>query len=103
MKPPFDIAADLDTPVSTYRKLRALNPRYLLESVEGGERLARYSFLGFGDALDLRLDEKGFTIGDDLLPYPTDQHGYLDSLRYAIKNAPIQMPHVEGLPFLGGL
>ncbi|HWM27725.1 MAG TPA: hypothetical protein VNQ14_04655, partial [Woeseiaceae bacterium] len=44
MQPPFDIAADLDTPVSAYLKLKALAPRFLLESVEGGERLARYSF-----------------------------------------------------------
>ena len=51
MQPPFDIAADLDTPVSAWLKLKALKPRYLLESVEGGERLARYSFLGFGDGL----------------------------------------------------
>ena len=42
MKPPFDIAADLDTPVSAYLKLRAFGPRFLLESVEGGERLARF-------------------------------------------------------------
>jgi anthranilate synthase component 1 len=52
MQAPVDIAADLDTPVSAYLKLRNLKPRFLLESVEGGERLARYSFLGFGDALE---------------------------------------------------
>ena len=37
MRPPFDIAADLDTPVSAYLKLTPFRPRYLLESVEGGE------------------------------------------------------------------
>ena len=37
MKPPFDIAADLDTPVSAYLKLAPFRPRFLLESVEGGE------------------------------------------------------------------
>src|SRR5437868_2088522 len=37
-------------------KLGAFAPRFLLESVEGGERLARYSFIGFGDALEVRLD-----------------------------------------------
>lgn len=47
MQSPFDIAADLDTPVSTWLKLAPLKPRYLLESVEGGVHLARYSFLGF--------------------------------------------------------
>ena len=49
MKPPFDIAGDLDTPVSAFAKLAAFQPRFLLESVEGGERLGRYSFIGFGD------------------------------------------------------
>ena len=56
MQAPFDIAADLDTPVSAYLKLGSLKPRFLLESVEGGERLARYSFLGFGNAVEVRMD-----------------------------------------------
>ena len=54
----FDIAADLDTPVSAFLKLKPFKPRFLLESVEGGERLARYSFIGFGDCLEVRLDAR---------------------------------------------
>jgi anthranilate synthase component 1 len=103
MKPPFDIAADLDTPVSAWLKLGSLKPRYLLESVEGGERLARYSFLGFGDALDLRLDDSGFTIGDERRDHPADQDEYLDTLRQALERAPAPKPEVDGLPFSGGL
>jgi len=103
MKPPFDIAADLDTPVSAWLKLGSLKPRYLLESVEGGERLARYSFLGFGNALDLRLDDSGFSIGDEQRVHPADQHEYLDVLRHALERAPAPKPEVEGLPFSGGL
>ena len=53
LKAPFDIAGDLDTPVSAFAKLGAFNPRFLLESVEGGERLARYSFIGFGEGLEV--------------------------------------------------
>ncbi|MEA1980726.1 MAG: anthranilate synthase component I [candidate division Zixibacteria bacterium] len=42
------IPADLDTPVSAYMKLtKGKKDSFLLESVEGGEKLARYSFLGF--------------------------------------------------------
>ena len=41
-----ELAADLDTPVSLYLKLRDEAPSYLLESVEGGEHLGRYSFIG---------------------------------------------------------
>jgi anthranilate synthase component I len=41
------ISADLDTPVSAYLKIRkAKGESFLLESIEGGEKLARYSFLG---------------------------------------------------------
>jgi len=68
MEPPFDISADLDTPVSAYLKLEPLQPRYLLESVEGGAHLARYSFLGFGEILTLRLDTGGLRIGGKTLP-----------------------------------
>ena len=103
MQPPFDIAADLDTPVSAYLKLAALKPRFLLESVEGGERLARYSFLGFGDALEIRLDGNGLQIGDDEATHPTNQHEYLEALRGALGRAPRPKPTVEGLPFSGGL
>ena len=41
-----EISADLETPISVYMKLRGNTPSFLLESVEGGERIARYSFIG---------------------------------------------------------
>jgi anthranilate synthase component 1 len=41
-----ELSADLETPTSAYLKLRADGPSFLLESVEGGERIARYSFIG---------------------------------------------------------
>jgi anthranilate synthase component 1 len=84
-------------------KLSALEPRFLLESVEGGERLARYSFLGFGDALDVQLDDDGLNVGDDLHAHPQSKDEYLDALRDALKRAPVAEPEVEGLPFTGGL
>ncbi len=103
MQAPFDIAADLDTPVSAYLKLRDLSPRFLLESVEGGERLARYSFLGFGDALEVRLEGQTFSIGDQKTERPKNQADYLKLLRSALAAAPQPQPLVEGLPFSGGL
>jgi anthranilate synthase component 1 len=43
-----EITADLETPVSTFMKLAAADPyAYLLESVEGGERWGRYSFISW--------------------------------------------------------
>jgi anthranilate synthase component 1 len=41
-----ELLADLETPVSAYAKLRGHGPAFLLESVEGGEHVSRYSFLG---------------------------------------------------------
>ena len=103
MKPPFDIAADLDTPVSAYLKLKPFRPRFLLESVEGGERLARYSFIGFGDCLEVRLDERGLTVDGKTSPAPENQHALLDALRDALARAPQPSPHIPGVPLLGGL
>ncbi len=41
-----ELPADLETPVSVYLKLADMGPSFLLESVTGGEQLARYSFIG---------------------------------------------------------
>src|SRR5690348_9261240 len=41
-----EILADAETPVSAYQKLKKKGPSFLLESVEGGEHIGRYSFLG---------------------------------------------------------
>src|SRR5688572_26424335 len=49
------VLADLLTPVAAYLKIERLSPySFLLESVEGGEKVARYSFLGFGPHIIVR-------------------------------------------------
>jgi anthranilate synthase component 1 len=53
-----DIQADLETPVSAYLKIARGNYSFLLESVEGGERLARYSFIGTEPSLVLRTENE---------------------------------------------
>src|SRR5262245_29327440 len=40
------LLADLETPLSAYRKIRGQGDSFLFESVEGGEHLGRYSFVG---------------------------------------------------------
>lgn len=47
----IEINADLDTPVSAYLKLKKSDYSFLLESVEGQEKIARFSFLGLDPAL----------------------------------------------------
>jgi anthranilate synthase component 1 len=63
---PFDpareIAADLDTPVSAFLKLRELDPVFLLESVAGGERVGRYSFIGVGRRHEVTLEQDALTV-----------------------------------------
>src|SRR5438067_2518545 len=50
-----EILADLDTPVSAFLKIHRGAYGFLLESVEGGEKWARYSFLGTEPARVLRI------------------------------------------------
>ncbi|HET9693960.1 MAG TPA: anthranilate synthase component I family protein [Steroidobacteraceae bacterium] len=99
----FDIAADLDTPVSAYLKLKPFRPRFLLESVEGGERLARYSFIGFGDCLEYLLDANGLVVNGTRQPRPIDQAALLATLRDALACAPRPDVARNGFPLHGGL
>jgi anthranilate synthase component 1 len=80
--------ADCETPVSAYLKLRGGGPSFLLESAEQGQRVGRWSFLGFRPRATIRM-----SLGDQPDPYGAVAEE-LD--RYRI--APL-----EGLPpFAGG-
>ena len=103
MRPHFDISGDLDTPVSAFMKLAAFQPRFLLESVEGGERLARYSFIGFGDCLEVKLDREGFTLGRERRPVPQTRDELFATLRDALACSPHPLPEMSGVPLAGGL
>jgi anthranilate synthase component 1 len=84
-----EINADLETPVSAYLKIARGNYSFLLESVEGGERLARYSFLGTEPSVVMprRESDKG------------------DPLRLVEREFnKFRSIHIEGLPrFHGGM
>ena len=60
---PFDLAADLDTPVSAFLKLRPLGARVLLESVETGGTMRLSRLLGRAAAMKLLVD--GANMGVD--------------------------------------
>jgi anthranilate synthase component 1 len=100
-----ELPADLETPTSVYLKLRGRGPSFLLESVEGGERVARYSFIGVapsrqyvvrGRIVERRTGQKTETIHLD--------PGH-DPLRFLqAELSAFQTACVEGLPrFTGGL
>ncbi len=103
MEAPFDISADLDTPVSAYIKLRPFEPCFLLESVEGGERLARYSFLGLGKRIALELTAEGLRINGAEVKRPANGTAWLELLRSLLAESPELTPRIAGLPFVGGL
>lgn len=104
MKAPFDIAGDLDTPVSAFMKLSAFGPSFLLESVEGGERLARYSFIGLGESLEFKLDANGLALGAERLKAPGDKAQLLGAMRQALARAPRPTaPGQHEFPLAGGL
>jgi anthranilate synthase component I len=50
------LLADIETPLSAYRKIRGQGESFLFESVEGGEHLGRYSFVGCNPRAIIRQD-----------------------------------------------
>jgi anthranilate synthase component 1 len=83
-----EIVADLETPVSAFLKIKRKGCSFLLESIEGGQRIARYSFIGTEPYKTLEVSEQS---GLDPLPLIQSE---LDKFKVV---------PVEGLPrFYGG-
>lgn len=58
-----EIYADMATPIQLLQRIAAFSPHhFLLESVEGGEKWARYSFLGFDPVLHVRCKDNTVTV-----------------------------------------
>jgi anthranilate synthase component 1 len=60
-----ELAADLETPVSVYLKLRGKGASFLLESVEQAEQVGRYSFLGFNPRRQIQATGRSITVLDN--------------------------------------
>ncbi len=92
-----EVVADLETPISAFLKLRDLPHAFLLESVEGGERVGRYSFLGARPRLVVTYEGGRVRAGDREQPGPL-----LPRLRELLR--PYRPVRDPGLPrFTGGL
>jgi anthranilate synthase component 1 len=99
-----EIIADLETPVSTYLRLSGNGPTFLLESVTGGENVARYSFIGLQPSTAFVIRDQTTTIhsGPDLELTATHTGDPFSILRNAL--APYSKEPPPGLPRLvGGL
>jgi anthranilate synthase component 1 len=98
-----ELAFDLDTPVTAYAKLSEPPFGFLLESVEGGERWARYSFLGSSPREAWRLDGDRIRVwtrgGGWGGPRATDDP-FADFERWIGRYRPAPMPDLP--PFWGG-
>ena len=103
--------ADLDTPIGAFLRLDDGQPAYLLESVEGGERLGRYSFLGVGPRRllevrdgEARTQTRPVTVDryqPDLPVEATSAPDPLDAIRGFVPRRRVEP--VDGMPrFTGG-
>jgi anthranilate synthase component I len=95
--------ADLDTPLSVYLKLANKPYSYLLESVQGGERFGRYSFIGL--PAKTRFEIRGNTCTEFHGHSLVSQAEYEDPLTFVSScHARFRAASRPGLPrFLGGL
>ena len=99
------LIADLDTPVTAFLKLAKSQPRsFLMESVEGGAKRGRYSFIGIrpdlvwrckGNVAEINLDPETSPDTFDLCEVSKSE-GALNSLRALLAASRIDMP--DGLP-----
>ncbi len=97
-----EILADLETPVSAFLKIDDGKYSYLLESVEGGEKWGRYSFLGTSPFLVIRAKDRRIEIirnGKKSL-FDTDENPLLLLKKLIREYKPVA---IDGLPpFFGG-
>ena len=85
-----EILADTETPVSVLQRFASNENAFLLESMEGGEKWGRYSFIGVGPELILCSDHSGGRTGE------------LETLRNVYRG--LRVADLEGLPrFFGGV
>lgn len=98
----LELFADLDTPLSVYLKLANQPYSYLLESVVGGERFGRYSFIGLPATTRIRVNGHKVQVeyGDKVIEqHEGDPLAFIEAFQ-----ARFRTPPVESLPrFTGGL
>ena len=98
-----DLMADFETPVSAYAKLSRNKPCFLFESIEGGERLGRYTFIGFSPRKILTCWPEHTTIEHpggsvETIDTPDDPLTLLE--RELESCRPVALPGMP--PFMGG-
>src|SRR5438046_6439670 len=97
------LVGDTLTPVTAFRKIQDGDWSFLCESVIGGERLGRYSFLGSGPFLTFAAHGQSVRI-EDRIAGTVRELTHDDPLRLLEETlARFRAPYLPGLPrFLGG-
>lgn len=97
-----EILADIDTPVSALMRLYAKSHVFLLESVEGGEKWGRYTFLGADPRILFTVRGENVLITMNGTVHCEEHHG--EPMKFLKKLLNVYRPvPVEGLPrFYGG-
>lgn len=97
-----EILGDLETPVSAFKKIDGGKHAFLLESVEGGEKWGRYSFLGSDPIAIVRFEGRRMSYEDEAGKTKSRTvRDPVSGLRDVL--SPYQPVEVEGLPrFVGG-
>lgn len=97
-----EVYADVITPITLLRRIARRSERcYLLESIEGGERWGRYSFLGYDPIARVACKDGVVTVEADGRR-DTSRQSPMEAIRALL--ARYRAPRIEGMPpFAGGL
>lgn len=97
-----EMMADFETPLSCYSRIESGDYSFLLESVEGGERIARYSFLGSNPSLVISSKGSAITLREGGKARTYRAEDPIEELRTIISK--YKFVKTKGLPrFCGGL
>lgn len=99
-----EMPADLETPVSAFLKLKDYGAKILLESVESGTILGRYSFIGIKPSSKIIVDQNELVIqngGEDIKIPNTGENSPLDSLKKILDDFNLEVSE-DYPPLLGG-
>jgi len=98
----MDLTADCETPLGAYSKIRHAGPAFLFESIVGGERISRFSFLGANPRKIFRVFESETSIqhkdgSTETVPTPADPLKLIEAEMATYQ--PVEMPD---MPYFSG-
>jgi len=96
----MEVYADMETPISLFKRFEDSGYCFLLESVEGGEKWARYSFIGRNPFLIIKSSNNKTLIEDKSGLSRTEEGNPIEILKKLIQN--YKSPEIQGTPRFNG-